>query len=57
MTDIIKDYMKEYEEVLRPLIFFVITSAIFIIATIHTYKMKRSKLDEMANLALNSDDE
>ncbi len=53
----IKEFMIQYEEMLRPLTFFIITAAVFILATVHTLKMKRSKLDEMANLALESDNE
>lgn len=53
----VKDFMIQYEEILRPLIFFVITAGVFILALVHTLKMKRSKIDEMANLALESDDE
>lgn len=55
MSKNIKDFALENGSSVVAIIFFVITLAIFILAFIHIMKMKKSTLDEIANLALKPD--
>lgn len=55
MTKNVKEFALENGDTLVAIIFFALTMAIFIIAAIHTFKMKRSELDEIANLAIKPD--
>lgn len=57
MTKNVKDFALENGDTLVAIIFFVITLLIFIVAAVHTFKMKRSTLDEIANLAIKPDTE
>ena len=57
MSKNIKDFALENGDVLIAIIFFIITSVIFIFAFIHTMKMKKSTVDEIANLAIKPDND
>jgi hypothetical protein len=55
MSKNIKDFVLENGSATLAVIFFVITLTIFILAFIHIMKMKKSTLDEIANLAIKPD--
>lgn len=55
MSKNIKDFVLENGSATVAVIFFVITLTIFILAFIHIMKMKKSTLDEIANLAIKPD--
>lgn len=57
MTKNIKDFVLENGSTLVAITFFVITMLIFILAFIHTMKMKKKTVDEIANLAIEPDNE
>ena len=53
----IKEFILEYEDGLKTMIFFGITFALFAVAAIHALKMKRSQTEQYAKLALQKEGE
>ena len=54
---VIKDYMLEDPERMTQIIFFLITFFIFLFCLIHAFKMKKNKMDEIAQIVLKDDSE
>ncbi len=55
MTKNVKEFALENGSTLIAITFFVITFLVFVLAFIHTMKMKKKTVDEIANLALKPD--
>lgn len=53
----IKEFILEYEDGLKQIVFFSITLVLFSVATIHALKMKRSLVKDYAKLALDEEGE
>jgi uncharacterized protein YoxC len=55
LTKNIKEFVLDNGSTLIAITFFVITFLIFVLAFIHTMKMKKKTVDEIADLALKPD--
>jgi hypothetical protein len=55
MTKNVKEFVLDNGSTLIAITFFVITLLIFVLAFIHTMKMKKKTVDEIADLALKPD--
>ena len=53
----IKEFILEYEDGLKQIIFFGITFALFLVAALHALKMKRPQAEEYAKLAIKDENE
>ena len=48
----IKEFILEYEDGLKQIVFFSLTIGLFALATLHALKMKKSETKKLAQLAL-----
>ena len=54
---VVKQFALENGDTISNLGFFIVVSLIFVLVVIHSWKMKRSTTDKLANLALKNDTE